>query len=71
MKELGLAPKIWEMGELEKYIRVERLPDEENPTEFSFRVPINNLKTGDNPIFIRMTQEDGQKAWSSPVYLVK
>jgi len=71
MKKLGLAPKIWEMGELEKYIRVERLPDEENPTEFSFRVPINNLKTGDNPIFIRMTQENGQKAWSSPVYLIK
>jgi len=68
---LGLAPKIWDLGVLEKYIRVERLPDSKNPTEFSFRLPIEGLRKGDNPIFIRVVQEDGQKAWSSPVYLVK
>jgi hypothetical protein len=69
--DIGLAPKIWDLGELEKYIRVERLPDSKSSTEFSFRLPIEGLRKGDNPIFIRVVQEDGQKAWSSPVYLVK
>jgi hypothetical protein len=26
---------------------------------------------GDVPVFIRVTQEDGHQAWSSPIYLIK
>jgi hypothetical protein len=26
---------------------------------------------GDVPVYIRVTQEDGNQAWSSPIYLIK
>jgi hypothetical protein len=26
---------------------------------------------GDIPVYIRVTQEDGHQAWSSPIYLIK
>jgi hypothetical protein len=26
---------------------------------------------GDVPVFVRVTQEDGHQAWSSPIYLIK
>ena len=60
--KIGLKPLIWDLGFLEKSVRVDRLPDKLNPREFAFQLPISGLKDGDNPIFIRLVQEDGQKA---------
>jgi hypothetical protein len=67
---LSLEPKVWECGGLGKEIRVYRLPDSLPACEFSFALPLTGLHEGDNPIYIRMTQEDGHMAWTSPVYLV-
>ena len=71
LSDIDIESVVWEFGELEKSVRIARLPDNNDTVSYSFRMPIENLKNGDNPIFIRITQEDGQKAWSSPVYLVK
>jgi hypothetical protein len=67
---IGLEPKIIGCGGLQKTIETYRLPDRQESCEFSFTLPLKNLQKGDNPIYIRMTQEDGHMAWSSPVYLV-
>jgi hypothetical protein len=32
---------------------------------------LETLHKRDNPIYIRVTQEDGHMAWTSPVYLVR
>ena len=69
LDELGLEPKVWELGGLEKELRIYRLPDKLEKKEVSFTLPIKNLKKGDNPIYIRGMQEDGHLVWSSPVYL--
>lgn len=71
MEEIGLDPKVWDFGELEKSLQVYRLPDEMEKKEVEFSMPIKNLKKGDNPIFIRAIQENGYLVWSSPVFLVK
>jgi hypothetical protein len=68
--EIGIEPKVWECGGLEMALQVYRLPDQQNSNEFSFELPISHLKQGDNPIFIRIAQEDGHLAWSSPIYIV-
>jgi hypothetical protein len=35
-----------------------------------FEQPVR-LRTGvDNPLYVRLTQEDGHQAWSSPIYVV-
>jgi len=36
-----------------------------------FERAINLRSTGDNPIFIRITQEDGTLIWTSPTYVFR
>jgi hypothetical protein len=69
--ELALEPAVWDCGGLRKEIQVYRLPDRPGPRQFSFSLPLSELHEGDNPIYIRVTQEDGHMAWTSPVYLVR
>ncbi len=71
LDNLGLEPKVWDLGFLDKSLQVYRLPDtlDSQPVEFS--IPVTDLKKGDNPIYIRATQEDGCLIWSSPIYLIK
>ena len=69
ISSLGLEPKVWDCGGLRKEISMVRLPDQQPSCEFSFCLPLTELHAGDNPIYIRMTQEDGHMAWSSPVYV--
>jgi hypothetical protein len=66
---LGLEPLEWDCGGLRKKIAVYRLPGGEGEQEFAFSLPLDGLRMGDNPIYIRMAQEDGHMAWTSPVYL--
>jgi len=68
---LGIRPKTWSCGGLDKQISVLRLPDPPPPNTFSFEILLNRLHPGDNPIWVRVDQEDGHAAWSSPIYVVK
>jgi hypothetical protein len=71
ISSIGLQPRVWDCGGLRKDMRVYRLPDQGRSIEYSCQLPLTDLNKGDNPIYIRVTQEDGHLAWSSPVYLVK
>ena len=66
---VGLEPMIVECGGLGKRIEICRLPDRQDTCSFQFVLPLDGLRAGDNPVFIRATQEDGHMAWSSPVYV--
>jgi hypothetical protein len=68
---IGLQPRVWQCGGLQKVIEVYRLPDQPSSCEFSFSLPLTGLHEGDNPIYVRIVQEDGHMAWTSPVYLVR
>jgi len=63
-------PRTWACGGLEKQIEIRRLPADPPPGEASFSLPLKNLRPGDNPIYVRVQQEDGHMAWSSPIYLI-
>jgi hypothetical protein len=69
ISSIGLEPQLWECGGLRKKIEIYRLPEGQRSCEFSFSLPLTDLQPGDNPIYIRMTQEDGHMAWTSPIYL--
>jgi hypothetical protein len=69
LDSVGLEPMVWECGGLQKKIAVYRLPSEIPSYDFSFTLPLTGLRDGDNAIYIRLVQEDGHMAWSSPVYL--
>jgi hypothetical protein len=65
---LGHAPLTWEYGGLGKQIAVSCLAA--HPTrEVHFDLPLTGLHPGDNPIYVKVVQEDGHMAWSSPIYV--
>ena len=69
--DIGLDDLIFEAGGIRRRIRVFRLPDE-NPhrrLHLSRRIPLE--KSGDNAIYVCLTQEDGHLAWSSPIYVFR
>jgi len=67
---IGLEPKVWELGDLQKEFRVYRLPDHGVTSKLTLALPLPALHQGDNPIYIRVCQEDEHRAWTSPIYLV-
>ena len=71
VERLGLRPRTWPCGGLRKQIRACRLPDEREAQPIEIEVPITRLHKGDNPLYVRVTQEDGHMAWSSPIYVAR
>ncbi|MFZ4858699.1 MAG: DUF3604 domain-containing protein [Desulfuromonadaceae bacterium] len=57
-------------GGLNRRIRVFRLPDDNPVTAVTLSYSITLRETGDNPLYVRVTQEDGHQIWSSPIYLI-
>jgi hypothetical protein len=72
LAEIGLDDLLLEAnGILPRFIRVFRLPDD-NPVRamrFNRRLAIRDQ--GDNPLWLRLTQEDGTRAWTSPIYVFR
>jgi hypothetical protein len=66
---IGLDEIVYEAGGLARQIRVSRLPDVNPHTHLRLERTIPLRATGDNPLYICVTQEDGHLAWSSPLYV--
>jgi hypothetical protein len=71
VQSIGLKPKVFDFGGLNKRIRIYRLPQKVAPALFCFKLTLDRLVKGDNPLYIRAVQEDGHMAWSSPIYVIK
>ena len=73
LQGLGVQGRSWSLGGLDKRISLYRLPSVAGPThcEFTYKLPARYCFQGDNPIVVKVVQEDGHMAWSSPVYVVK
>ena len=69
LSEIDREDSVFPAGGLDLELRLFRLPDElqPGPLEASVEVPVH--AAGDNPLWIRVTTEDGFQAWTSPVYL--
>lgn len=58
-------------GELPRFVRICRLPTVNSHRKIHFKRTIALHPKGDNPIYIRLTQEDGTRAWTSPIYVFR
>ena len=69
LREIGREGRVWNYGGVAKQLKVARLPDK--PVSTSMRVShrLEQLESGDNPVYIHVIQEDGHMAWTSPVYV--
>jgi hypothetical protein len=50
-------------------VEVSRIPEIEPPSHVKFEFTDEEVKAGMNPYYIRVLQNDGEKAWSSPLYI--
>jgi hypothetical protein len=59
-------------GGLGRLLRIYRLPEDKPVASMriSHEVFAGDARSGDLPVYIRVTQEDGHQAWSSPIYLI-
>ena len=71
LAEIGLEDRVLDAGGLERKIRLFRLPDENPCRELQQTVRLELAPEGDNPIWVRVTTEDGFNAWSSPIFVYR
>ena len=69
--DIGMDDLRFEAGGIQRQIRVFRLPDENQhrSVRISRRVQLNS--DIDNALYVCLTQEDGHRAWSSPIYVIR
>jgi hypothetical protein len=72
LEEIGYEDEVFDKsGILPRYLKVFRLPTENTHRAMKFSRKVSLKDKGDNAIFIRLTQEDGVLAWSSPIYVYR
>ena len=68
--DIGYDDRVFDAGGIQRRIRVFRLPDENPHCRVRCERRIALSKAHDNALYVRVTLEDGQLAWSSPIYLI-
>jgi len=70
--EIGYEEEVFDAsGDLPRFLKVYRLPEENPHRSFTFSRRIALKAEGDNAIYIRVEQEDGTRAWTSPSYIFR
>jgi hypothetical protein len=71
IQDIGFEPKVFDCGGLDRRVTIQRLPDELPTSEMRIKRHIDLRESGDNPLYVCVTQEDGHQAWSSPIYIFR
>ncbi len=67
--DIGYEDRVIDAGGLDKRICVFRLPEENPHHRVMLKRRFTIRRTGDTRPYVCVTQEDGHRAWSSPLYL--
>jgi hypothetical protein len=73
LAELDDGERVFEAGGLGRQLRIYRLPESKKVTSMHITHEVTETAQAgrDVPVYVRVTQEDGHQAWSSPIYLIK
>ena len=69
--ELGVEPRHFNAGGLERAVLLQRLPEVMGERRMVLRRRIEVRPEGDTRLYVRVQQEDGHRMWSSPIYLFR
>lgn len=69
LTEAGIEPQVMAAGGLQRQLTIQRLPDNPLPKEIRLDSDVTIAAQGDTPVWICVTFEDGNQAWTSPIYL--
>ncbi|MGI5820402.1 MAG: DUF3604 domain-containing protein, partial [Armatimonadota bacterium] len=67
---IGREPMVVEAGGVGQRVSVERLPEGEPPMSVTFTWS-EDAPAGESAYWVRVTQDDGGHAWSSPVFVAR
>ncbi len=68
---LGFERHVFSAGGLDRAVKLYRLPERMTETRVDIRRRVRVRDVGDTRLYVRVTQEDGHRAWSSPIYLFR
>ncbi len=68
---LGIERHIFSAGGLKRGLKLYRLPEQMTERRMTIRRRMRLREIGDSRYFVRVWQEDGHRAWSSPIYLFR
>ena len=72
IKDINYEDKVFDKSNiLPRFLKIFRLPLKNEIKKINLERNIKLNDIGDNPIFIRLTQEDGTLAWTSPIYVYR
>jgi hypothetical protein len=71
ISELGVEPRIFAAGGLERAVELQRLPESMSLRRLAFRRRVRLRQRDDVRLYIRVQQEDGHRMWTSPIYLFR
>ncbi|MEM7168802.1 MAG: DUF3604 domain-containing protein [Pseudomonadota bacterium] len=71
LDEIGLEDLMLEAGGLNRQMRLFRLPDVNDCRDMARLIQLPLAPEGDNPLWLRITTEDGFNAWSSPIFIYR
>ncbi|MEO1104137.1 MAG: DUF3604 domain-containing protein, partial [Pseudomonadota bacterium] len=71
LAEIGLTDTVFDFGGLGKRLRVFRLPEANLPETLKGEAHVSLAEERDTALMIALTQCDGHRAWSSPVYVTR
>jgi hypothetical protein len=70
--DIGFEDTVFDAsGDLPRFVTAFRLPETNPHRGFSVSHAVALKPAGDNPIYVRVTQEDGTRAWTSPIYVYR
>jgi hypothetical protein len=69
--DLGIEPRMFAAGGLERAVKLQRLPEAMTEHRMALRRRVKLRSTGDTRLYVRVQQEDGHRMWSSPIYLFR
>ena len=71
LAETGMQERRFDAAGLDRHVRISRLPEVNPHRHIRLERTIALRPSGDNPLYVCVTQEDGHQAWSSPIYLFR
>ncbi|HEX2240147.1 MAG TPA: DUF3604 domain-containing protein [Actinomycetota bacterium] len=69
--ELGIEERVFDAGGLDRAVKIQRLPEIMTQTRIMHRRKVKLRSDSDTRLYVRVQQEDGHRAWSSPIYLFR
>ena len=68
--DLGVEQRVFDAGGLERSVKIQLLPGRGAQTKIMHRRKLKLRPDHESRLYVRVQQEDGHRAWSSPVYLL-